>query len=95
MYTAQAPSQWRMSSKLDLHQLEGLEAADTISIFFDIVEQCTEDDDTRVQIVKSRVMSDLAMLLYNSQSKGKCNSRGGIKRFLENEFAADINLDRA
>ncbi len=80
---------------LELTDLEGLEAAGRLSLWCESVEQCSEVDAERVLVAKKRVSQDLALLLQNRQSKGKCNSWEGVKTLLRNEFAVDLNLDRA
>ena len=80
---------------LDLYQLSGLEAAGRLQIFFEAVEKCTSDDSTRVMIAKNRLSSELAMLIHNNQLKYKCMTWPSFCDFLRNEFAVDVNVDRA
>ena len=80
---------------LDLWQLSGLEAAGRLQIFFEAVERCTDDDSSRVVIAKSRLSSELAMLIHNNQAKWKCNTWMSFCHFLKTEFAVDVNVDRA
>ena len=80
---------------LDLYQLSGLEAAGRLQIFFEAVEKCTDDDSTRVMIAKSRLSSELAMLIHNNQAKSRCTTWISFCDFLRNEFAVDVNVDRA
>lgn len=80
---------------LELHDLEGLEAAGKLAVFFEGVEQCSQDDRDRVQIAKSRVSSELAMLLHNRQQKGSSTTWAEVKHFFRSEFAVDVNIDRA
>ncbi|RUM27881.1 MAG: hypothetical protein DSY42_09270 [Aquifex sp.] len=81
--------------QLQLHQLQGLEAAARLQMFFELIEQCSDDDQTRVQVAKGRVSSELAMLVHNNQLKNRCKTWLELKRFLKTEFAVDVNLDRA
>jgi len=80
---------------LELHQLEGLEAAARLQIYFELIEQCSPDDGIRVQIAKSRLGSELAMLVHNCQAKGRCSIWKDLREFLRTEFAVDVNVDRA
>ena len=59
---------------LDLFQLSGLEAAGRLQIFFEAVEKCTTDDNTRVMIAKNKLSSELAMLIHNNQAKFRCTT---------------------
>lgn len=80
---------------LELHQLEGLDAAARLQLFFELVEQSAEQDSVRVQIAKSRLGSELAMLIHNYQEKQKGMTWRAFCHILKNEFSVDINLDRA
>ena len=80
---------------LDLQQLQGLEAAVRLQMFFELVEQCHDQDDERVQIAKSRVSPDLAILIHNSQSSHTITSWATFKAFFQKEFAVDYSVDRA
>ena len=80
---------------LELHQLEGLEASACLQIFFELVEQCSNDGSTRVQIAKSRLSQNLAVLIHNKQAKNKCKTWVDFRQLLCTEFAVSVNLDRA
>ncbi|XP_050687893.1 uncharacterized protein LOC126981190 isoform X2 [Eriocheir sinensis] len=80
---------------LQLHELDDLEAAGKLSLFFDLVEQCTTEDGDRMKVAKTRVSSDLAMLIHNQQGKSNCQSWEDLKQFLKTQFAAEVTLDRA
>lgn len=58
---------------INLHHLEGPDAAGKLNIF-ELAEQCAAIDDGRVLVAKSRVCSDIATLLFNNQEKGKCKT---------------------
>ena len=81
--------------RLELFQLSGLEAAGRLQMFFEAVEKCTTDDSTRVMIAKSKLSTELAMLIHNNQAKNKCTTWNTFCNFLQNEFAVDVNVDRA
>ncbi len=80
---------------LELTQLQGINATTQLQIFFELVEQCSEDEMRRLQVAKSRVSSELAALIHNQQSKHNCNTWEELKNILRNEFATDVNFDRA
>ncbi len=80
---------------LELHHLEGLEASSRLQMFLELVEQTTEHEHTRVQVAKSRLSPELAMLIHNEQSKAHCITWDQLCQFLHTEFAVDLNLDRA
>ena len=80
---------------LELHQLEGLEASASLQIFFELVEQCSNDGSTRVHIANSRLSQNLAVLIHNNQAKNKCKTWADFRQFLCTEFAVSVNLDRA
>lgn len=52
---------------LELHQLQSLDAAARLQMFFELVEQCSPSDATRVQIAKGRVTAELAVLVHSKQ----------------------------
>ena len=80
---------------LNLSQLEGIKALGTLSIFYDVIEQVTDDDKDRVRVTKTRLSLEMALLLQNYQSKGKCRTWAEVKEFFRTEFVADVNCDRA
>lgn len=80
---------------LSLQKLEGLESAGTLNIFFDLIEQCSPDDEERVRIAKSKMEPELTVTLMNKQAQGQCNTWAELKLFFRTEFAADMNFDRA
>lgn len=80
---------------LELHQLEGLEATAHLQMFIELVEQVAEDDLTRVTVAKSRLGSEIAMLVHNKQQKEKSLTWKSLCKLLKTEFTLDINLDRA
>ncbi len=81
--------------QLDLDQLQGLEAAARLQMFFEPIAQCSYENETRVQVAKGRVRSELAILTHNNQSKRRCRTWLELKDLLKTEFAIDVNLERA
>ncbi len=62
---------------LQLRALDDLESAGKLNLFFDLVEQCTPEDEDRVKVEKTSVSSDLAtMLIHTQQGKNNCQSWG-------------------
>ena len=80
---------------LDLLQLGGIEAAGNLNIFFDLVEACTPVEEERLSVVKTRISSEIALLLRNRQSQGTAQTWEGVKGLFREEFAAEVNFDRA
>ncbi len=80
---------------LELHQLEGLDATAHLQMFIELVEQVADDDLTRVTVAKSRLGSEIAMLVHNKQQKERNLSWKNLCQLLKTEFTLDINLDRA
>ena len=80
---------------LELHQLEGLEATAHLQMFIELVEQVTDDDLTRVTVAKSRLGSEIAMLIHNQQQKVRSFTWPSLCNFLRTEFTLDVNIDRA
>ena len=80
---------------LDLHNLQGVDATARLQMFFELVEQCSDSDAVRVQIAKSRLSSNLAILVHSNQANKKISSWVSFKEYFKAEFAVDISLDRA
>ncbi|XP_050733579.1 uncharacterized protein LOC127007076 [Eriocheir sinensis] len=80
---------------LQLHELDDLEAAGKLSLFFDLVEQCTTEDGDRMKVAKTRVGSELAMLIHIQQGRNSCQSWEDLKQFLKTQFVVEVPLDRA
>ena len=80
---------------LELNHLEGLETSARLQMFIELVEQATPNDASRVQVAKSRLGPEIVMLIHNQQHKQANLSWGDFCNLLKNEFAVDVNLDRA
>ncbi len=80
---------------LEVNQLQALNATTQLQIFFELVEQCSDDDLRRVQVAKGRVSSELAALIHNHQTRYQCNTWGDLKQLLKTELSTDVNFDRA
>ncbi len=80
---------------LELHQLHGLNSTTKLQIFFELVEQCSEIDATRVQIAKGRVSTEIAALIHNHQTLHNGNTWNSLKELLNNQFSKEVNFDRA
>ena len=79
--------------KLEVEQLQGIEATARLQLFFEQVEQCAQDSASRIRIAKSRVSSEIAILIHNNRSNLLVWSE--FKDFLISEFGAEINFDTA
>ncbi len=80
---------------LELHQLQGLNATTQLQIFFELVEQCSVVDTTRVQIAKGRVSPEIAAIIHNHQTLHNCNSWDSLKELLNSHFNKEVNFARA
>lgn len=80
---------------LELHQLQGLSATTQLQMFFELVEQCSTDDSKRVQVAKSRVSAEIAVLIHNHQTLHGCNNWKTLKELLKTQFSTEVNFDRA
>ncbi|KAG0712106.1 hypothetical protein GWK47_019181 [Chionoecetes opilio] len=79
----------------ELYQLQGLDAAARLQMFFELVEQCSSSDATRIQIAKGRVSSELAILIHNYQTNQKIETRAALRNLFQTEFATEVSIDRA
>ena len=80
---------------LELNQLQGLDATTQLQIFFELIEQCSNDDARRVQIAKGRVSAELAALIHNHQTLHGCTTWEALKQLLKSQFSTEVNFDRA
>lgn len=81
--------------ELKLHELEGLGAGSKLAMFIDRVEQVTSDDGSRLQVAKTRLGNEIALLIQNFQLKGECRTWVELKEVLRREFASEISMDQA
>ncbi len=80
---------------LELQDLEGLEGTGRLALFLNGIEQYALTDSDRIQIAKSRVSRDIALLIQNHQDQDQCTSSVEIKKFPSTEFSVDLSIDRA
>ncbi|KAG0721231.1 hypothetical protein GWK47_046871 [Chionoecetes opilio] len=80
---------------LELHQLQGLDATARLQMFFELIEQCSSSDATRIQIAKGRVSSELSILIHNYQTNHKIETWAALRNLFETEFATEVSVDRA
>ncbi|KAG0728868.1 hypothetical protein GWK47_031564 [Chionoecetes opilio] len=85
----------RDSPVLELYQLQGLDAAARLQMFFELVEQCSSSDATRIQVAKGRVSSELAILIHNYQTNQKIETWAALRNLFQTEFATEVSIDRA
>ncbi|KAG0713112.1 hypothetical protein GWK47_016924 [Chionoecetes opilio] len=78
---------------LELYQLQGLDAAYKCS--FELVEQCSSSDATRIQIAKGRVSPEFAISIHNNQTNQKIESWPALRNLFQTEFATEVSIDRA
>ena len=79
--------------RLELEQLHGVEASARLQMFFELVEQCAGDSASRIQVAKSRVSTEIAILIHNKRAEIYLWS--DLKEFLVSEFASEISFDTA
>ncbi len=75
--------------------MEEIEAVGTFDLFLEIVELVSDQDGERVRVAKTRMSSDLALLIQNQQRKRERSTWKEVEKFQQTEFRADVNFDRA
>ncbi|KAG0724131.1 hypothetical protein GWK47_041288 [Chionoecetes opilio] len=80
---------------LELHQLQGLDATARLQMFFELIEQCSSSDATRIQIAKGRVCPEFSILIHNYQANHKVETWSALKNLFETEFTTEVSVDRA
>ncbi|KAG0725463.1 hypothetical protein GWK47_038598 [Chionoecetes opilio] len=80
---------------LELHQLQGLDATARLQMFFELIEQCSSSDATRIQIAKGRVCSEFSILIHNYQANHKVETWAALRNLFETEFTTEVSVDRA
>ena len=81
--------------ELKLDDLEGMEAGGKLAMFIDRVEQVSPDNEARLQVAKTRLNTQIALLVQNQQNKGWCKTWLELKTFLQNEFTSEMTIDQA
>ena len=69
--------------ELTLADFEGMEAGGKLAMFIDRVEQVASTDETRLQVAKTRLNTQIALLVQNSQKQGECGTWIELKKFLQ------------
>ena len=80
---------------LELQHLHGLESASRIELFFEQIETCSPLSSERIDIIKTRVSAELAMKLHALINKESITIWSELKQRLKQEFATELNFDRA
>ncbi|KAG0712916.1 hypothetical protein GWK47_017372 [Chionoecetes opilio] len=80
---------------LELHQLQGLDATARLQMFFELIEQCSSSDATRIQIAKGRVCPEFSILIHNYQANLKVETWSALKNLFVTEFTTEVSVDRA
>lgn len=80
---------------LELETLQRLDSAARLQMFFESVEQCTSNSNTRLEVAKSRVDGDLAVMVHTAQGRGEITSWNEFKVYLTQEFGMEMNFDQA
>lgn len=79
---------------LELEALQKLYVGARLQIFFTAMEQCAGDSYTRLEVAKSRVDDDLALLIHTSQKQGGVKKWEDLKSYLKQEFGTKPNFDQ-
>lgn len=66
-----------------------------LQVFFEIIEQCSEDDLRKLQTAIGRVSLEVAALIHNQQTQHECQMWEDLKRILKTKFSTTINFYRA
>lgn len=80
---------------LELEVLQRLDSAARLQMFFELVEQCSSNPQTRLEIAKSRVDGDLAVMIHTAQRQREITSWKELKEYLTQEFGVEMNFDQA
>lgn len=80
---------------LELDALQRLGSAARLQMFFESVEQCTSNSNTRLEVAKSRVDGDLAVMIHTAQRQGEIVEWTDCKAYLTQEFGANLSFDQA
>ena len=80
---------------LELEALQRLDSAARLQMFFESVERCTSNSRTRLEVAKSRVDGDLAVMIHTAQSQGEIVVWNDCKQYLTREFGVEMNFDQA
>lgn len=80
---------------LELEALQRLDSAARLQMFFESVERCTSDSRTRLEVAKSRVDGDLAVMIHTAQNQGEIVVWDDCKAYLTREFGVEMNFDQA
>lgn len=80
---------------LELDELQRLNSAARLQMFFESVELCASNSDARLEVAKSRVDGDLAVMIHTAQRQGEVKVWEDCKTYLTKEFGVDLNFDQA
>lgn len=80
---------------LELEALQRLDSAARLQMFFESVERCTSNSSARLEVAKSRVDGDLAVMIHTAQRQGEIVLWDDCKAYLTREFGVDMNFDQA
>ena len=80
---------------LELEALQCIDSSARLQMFFEAVKQCTDDFSSRLDVAKSRVDGDLAVMIQTAQKQGDIRTWQEFKSFLTREFGMEMNFDQA
>ena len=78
---------------LTLDELHEFTASTRLNQFFDLIENCVDNDHLRLQVAKSRVDINLVALIQDAGKR--IRSWEALKQFLTIELSVEFNQDRA
>ena len=92
-YNLDTPMKARDIPILTIESLQGIEANARLEIFFESIEKVTLDNLSRIQMAKSRVSSEIQILIHNK--KPSLYTWRDLKEFLTSEFRVEMSFDAA
>ena len=82
-------------AKLELATLQQVDSGARLQMFFGAIEKCASDSYGRLEIAKTRVDTDLAVLIHTAQLHGNIFDWESCKNYLAQEFGTVILFDQA
>ena len=80
---------------LELDALHSLDSRAKLQIFFESIERCSLDSQDRLEVAKSRVDSELAVVIHTAQTRGEVNDWYELKNYLVKEFGVTLDFEQA
>ena len=90
-----SPLKARDIKTLELSQLQDLDATARLQMFFEAVEQCTQDSDLRLKIAITQMDVKLSVMVHNARQQTRIRTWGDLKQFLKSEFEVKFDFFQA